>query len=66
MVDFSSSVDPVFQDVLFDPQTSGGLLIGARKESAEELCAELQQNGMREAAIVGEVVSEPNGRIVVE
>lgn len=66
MVHFSSSVDPVFQDVLFDPQTSGGLLIGARKESAEELCAELQQNGMREAAIVGEVVSEPNGRIVVE
>lgn len=66
MVEFSSSVDPVFQDVLFDPQTSGGLLIGARKESAEELCAELQQNGMREAAIVGEVVSEPNGKIVVE
>jgi selenide,water dikinase len=66
MIDFSSSVDPILQDVLFDPQTSGGLLIGAKKESAEGLCAELQQKGMREAAIVGEVVSEPNGRIVVE
>jgi len=66
MVDFSSSVDRILQDVLFDPQTSGGLLISVENESAEDLCAELQESGMKEAAIIGHVVSEPEGKIVVD
>ena len=66
MVDFSSSVDRILQDVLFDPQTSGGLLISVENESAEDLCAELQESGMKEAAIIGHVVSEPDGKIVVD
>ncbi len=32
------------QDVLFDPQTSGGLLIAADREDAEELFKELKEN----------------------
>lgn len=66
MVDFSSSVDRILQDVLFDPQTSGGLLISVENESAEDLCAELQESAMKEAAIIGHVVSEPEGKIVVD
>jgi selenide,water dikinase len=66
MVDFSSSVDRILQDVLFDPQTSGGLLISVENESAEDLCSELQESGMKEAAIIGHVVSEPDGKIVVD
>jgi len=66
MVDFSSSVDRILQDVLFDPQTSGGLLISVENESAEDLCSELQESGMKEAAIIGHVVSEPEGKIVVD
>ena len=41
---------------LFDPQTSGGLLIAAKPESASRLLADIRANGCRDAAIVGEVV----------
>jgi selenide,water dikinase len=66
MVDFAPSVDRFVQDILFDPQTSGGLLIGVAKGSAGELLAELQKNGIEGAAIIGEVMAEPRERIVVD
>jgi selenide,water dikinase len=66
MVDFASTVDRTLQDVLFDPQTSGGLLICVVREKAEELLQDLKANGIRDAAIVGEVVTEPRERILVE
>ena len=65
MVDFAPSVDRIVQDILFDPQTSGGLLIGVQKDKAGELVAELQEKGIQEAAIIGEVMAEPEERIVV-
>ena len=65
MVDFSSSLDRVFRDILFDPQTSGGLLICAAKESAEGLLERLREKGSDQAAIIGGVVAEPKGRIWV-
>jgi selenide,water dikinase len=66
MVDFASSVDRALQDVLFDPQTSGGLLICVAPEIAEELLKDLKANGIKDAAIVGEVVTQPKERIIVE
>ena len=41
--------------VLFDPQTSGGLLIGIAAERSAELLSALQQSGYPAAAIIGEV-----------
>jgi len=64
MVDISSSVDRTIQDILFDPQTSGGLLICAESKSADDLLIRLKNKGM-DAAIIGKVLSEPKGRIVV-
>jgi selenide,water dikinase len=66
MVDFASSVDRVLQDVLFDPQTSGGLLICVAPEKAAELLKALKAKGVQDAAMVGEVVAEPKERIKVE
>ncbi len=66
MVDFAPSVDRIVQDILFDPQTSGGLLIGIERNSAGDLLTELQEKGVSEAAIIGEVVAEPKERIVVQ
>jgi len=66
MVDFASSVERVLQDVLFDPQTSGGLLICVAPEKAEDLLKDLRAKGIQEAAIVGEVIAEPKERIIVE
>src|SRR5437879_11606769 len=41
-VAFDASVPPEFQDLLFDPQTSGGLLIAISPESAEAALSALQ------------------------
>jgi len=65
MVDISPSVDTFIQDILFDPQTSGGLLICVARESADDLVDRLKEKGMDKTAIIGEVLSEPKGRIVV-
>jgi selenide,water dikinase len=65
MIDFAPSVDRVFQDILFDPQTSGGLLICVDKTLARPLLDELKEKGVSDSAIIGEVISEPKGRIVV-
>jgi selenide,water dikinase len=56
MTKWNSPVDPVLQDVLFDPQTSGGLLISVAQESADRLLENIRARGITDAAIVGEVV----------
>jgi len=66
MVDFSHSVDRLTQDVLFDPQTSGGLLICVEGDRADDLLRELMEKGIKDAAIMGEVLSEPAERIIVK
>jgi len=66
MVDFAPSVDRVLQDALFDPQTSGGLLVCVAPEKAEDLLKALKTNGVQDSALVGEVVGEPKERIIVE
>ncbi len=53
-------------DLLFDPQTSGGLLISVSGDSAEELLRRLLDAGVSEAALVGEVVAGHPGKIRVE
>jgi selenide,water dikinase len=66
MVEFSKQVPDYIQDILFDPQTSGGLLISLVPEDAELLVSKLKKAGISEAAIVGEVISKPAGKILVE
>jgi selenide,water dikinase len=66
MVEFSKQVPDYIQDILFDPQTSGGLLISLAPEDAELLVSRLKKAGISEAAIVGEVISKPSGKIIVE
>jgi len=65
MVDFAPSVDRLIQDILFDPQTSGGLLICVEKESADDLVDSLTKKGVINAVVIGEVLPEPAGKIMV-
>lgn len=65
-VDFGADVSQSVQDLLFDPQTSGGLLIAVAANEAELLVAALKANGIDCASIVGEVVDGPLDKIVVE
>ena len=65
IVIFDSSVERVIQDILFDPQTSGGLLICIGKDEADELLEGLKGKSVRDAAMIGEVISEPTEKILV-
>jgi selenide,water dikinase len=65
MVDMDSGVPQYLQDILFDPQTSGGLLIAVPEARAASLLKKLHVAGISEAVIIGEVVVEPKGRIKV-
>ncbi len=66
MVDVAEGVPQYLADILFDPQTSGGLLISVPKQKAAGLLDRMHQSGIREAAIIGEVVAQPKGRIIVK
>ncbi|WP_141431246.1 selenide, water dikinase SelD [Bacillus sp. 03113] len=63
-VSFPETMDQVDQWVLCDAVTSGGLLIAVEVEQAEKLLSELHQVGV-EAGLIGEVIEEEAGRIVV-
>ncbi len=65
MVTIEKTVPDSTADILFDPQTSGGLLISVAPEKAEGLLESMHRQGIREAALVGEVVAEPKGKIIV-
>jgi selenide,water dikinase len=65
MVDMAPSVPGYLQSILYDPQTSGGLLIAVSKTKASRLVKALKDKGVQDVAIVGEVVAHPKNRIVV-
>jgi selenide,water dikinase len=65
MVEFASDVDRVTQDILFDPQTSGGLLISLAPDHALSLLEELRSKGFRDASIIGEVIADQDTKIMV-
>ena len=60
-LEIAGEVPAHIQDVLFDPQTSGGLLICLAPGKAEQLLDRLRQADVEDATIVGEVISEPRG-----
>lgn len=62
-VEAQSNIDEVFMDILYDPQTSGGLLISLPPGGAEKLIAVLKEEGHIYSSIVGEVVEEHPKRI---
>lgn len=65
MIRFEDSVELYLQDILFDPQTSGGLLICVDKTDAPKLLSDLAEKEKLEAALVGEVTVESAGTISV-
>ena len=48
-------VDTAIEDILYDPQTSGGLLISVKEELADKLVEDMKLNGSIEAKIIGSV-----------
>lgn len=65
IVDMDEGVDLALQDILYDPQTSGGLCIAVEATAAVAMVEHLQSEGVEHAAIIGEVVDYPAGIIQV-
>ncbi len=65
-VEIGNEVPSHLQNILFDPQTSGGLLISLTPEAAELLVNRLREVSAQEASIIGEVVSKPVGGVLVK
>ena len=65
MVNLHPEIPPWLVDILFDAQTSGGLLISVPSSKVEALLERLRKRGV-EAALIGEVTREHPGRIVVK
>jgi selenide,water dikinase len=66
MVRTAATVERAVEDLLFDPQTSGGLLIAVDEGEAAPLLTDLRGNGVTDAVIIGHVLSEHRHTIVVE
>lgn len=59
------NTDPITLDILGDPQTSGGLLISLPEKSAEVLVSRLKEEKHKEVSIIGEVIKESSGKIIL-
>jgi selenide, water dikinase len=64
-VQFDPAIDQTQQMILCDAVTSGGLFICVSGEKADGLVAALQQKGTLATAIIGEVVADHPGKIMV-
>ena len=53
------------EELLFDPQTSGGLLFALPAAQADELAAKLRRAGVEDAAVVGEVNAVEKPAVVI-
>jgi selenide,water dikinase len=53
-------------DILFDPQTSGGLLIAVKGGDAQTLVAGLRKKGVKDASVIGEFVERPKGKVIIQ
>lgn len=59
------SLSPAEDELLYDPQTSGGLLLALPAAQADQLLAALREAGVQGAARIGEVTDESVGIAVV-
>jgi len=66
LIFFDSGVPVNIQDLLFDPQTSGGLLISLPSEQAESIVQEMKSAGVAAATCIGRVVKKGKGQINVK
>lgn len=60
----TSAVDPWTEELLYDPQTSGGLLMAVREADAETLVSRLRETGLEKCAIVGQAVRADDETLV--
>ena len=61
----ADDIDKATRAVLFDAQTSGGLLVSIPAENAERFLEHLHARGITAATIIGRITGESEGRVEV-
>jgi selenide,water dikinase len=64
-VQVRGNISLAMQDILYDPQTSGGLLFAVCEEESHRCLAQLQQ-AVPHAAIIGYVTEKEDSYIILE
>jgi len=65
-IPISAKVPEMQRIILFDPQTSGGLLIALSRAGGEKLLQRLREKGIQEASLIGEVSKQEKTLLSVE
>lgn len=65
MIEFAEAVPRARQDVLVDPQTSGGLLIAVAGHQGNDLVMALKDAGVHDATLIGEICNGTEEKIYV-
>ena len=63
-VHFAESIKQEIRDIMYDPQTSGGLLISIPEEHSEKLMEELRKNNKTDFNLIGKVKTQ--GEYLIE
>jgi selenide,water dikinase len=65
-VEIAPQLETVLIDLIFDPQTSGGLVISLGPDVADACLKELKDEGIKSARIIGDIFSpHPKGRLKI-
>ena len=64
-IEQACEISDEMRDILFDPQTSGGLLIAVSGDSADKLVKKMHRSKITDAAIIGRVTNDPKGKIIL-
>ena len=66
MIELATEISDERLLILFDAQTSGGLLISVPGSEARPLLERMHEHGIQDAVVIGEVVAEPKGKIIIK
>ena len=64
-VETKSDISTEMIDILYDPQTSGGLLFCIKSDKVHKLCDEMISRGESEPAIIGEIISKEDREKII-
>ena len=65
-VKISDKVNSEWEAVLYDPQTSGGLLMAVNSQQADMVISRLKAAGIEKASIIGKVEKKSKGKILIK
>ncbi len=64
-IEQACEINDEIRDILFDPQTSGGLLISVSSDSANELVKKMHRSKLTDAAVIGRITDDPKCKIIL-